>query len=439
MPDRTPDSGGIDLLSLESGERRRLTRSREDLLPAYSPNGEWIAFIRVLPGRGRGRDLFVVPARGGQPRQLTFDAAYALGATWTPDSREIVFGSPRDPAQGALWRIPVSGGAPQPLSAGLRNADYPSISRRGGRMAFVVSWTDSNIHLRTGPGFPRTGTPWQWDGPRGVALSTGTDHSPSFSPDGERFAFTSDRNTESGKPGGNNEIWVSGRDGSGARQLTTFPTQIAGSPSWSPDGAWIAFDVWASNESNVYVVRSGGGEPRRVSTEPGESWSPFWSADGAWIYFNSRRSGAIEIWKMPVAGGAAMRVTQGGAFEGRSSPDGAVVYFRKSTPAGCCAIWSVPSGGGPEQPVPELKRFTTVSRSWGVLSNGIYFIARENEPRQTVRFLSFSTHELTDVVRLEQDPDWSFLGVALSPDGRNLLTVQIDREANDLMMVENFR
>src|SRR5262249_35425276 len=155
----------------------------------------------------------------GQPRQLTFDAGYAMGATWTTDSREIVFASPRDPAQGSLWRIPVAGGSPRPVSPGLRETDYPSMSRGGGRIAFVNSWTDNNIHLRVGSGFPRAGTPWRWDAPRGVAVSTGTDHSPSFSPDGERFAFTSDRNTESGKQGGNNQIWVSRRDGSEARQL----------------------------------------------------------------------------------------------------------------------------------------------------------------------------------------------------------------------------
>jgi Tol biopolymer transport system component len=430
VPDETPDSGGVDVLNLESNARRRLTRSGEDLRPVVSPDGKWIAFIRVLPGRGRWREIFVVPASGGQARQVTFGGDYISAVTWTSDSREIVFASPRNKAQGSFWRIPLWGGPPRPISAALRSAASPSISRQGNRLAFIESTTDSNVHLRAGPGFPRAGMPWQFEAPTGAAVSTGTDHSPVFSPDGERFAFVSDRSDRIG----NNQIWVARRDGSEAVPLTSFATH-SGSPRWSPDGEWIAFDLWASNESNVYLVSSRGGASRRVSPEPGESWNPAWSHDGKWIYFTSQRSGASEIWKMPADGGAAIQVTRTGAYEGRPSPDGRAIYFRKSAPVG--AIWSVPAGGGREEPVRELEKFA-ISRSWGVLNEGIYFIARQNEARQTVRFLSFATREVADVVKLEKEPEWSFLGLAISPDGRYLLNVQVDREANDLMMIENF-
>ena len=83
------------------------------------------------------------------------------------------------------------------------------------------------------------------------------------------------------------------------------------------------------------------------------------------------------------------------------------------------AIWSVPAEGGREQPVRGLEHFA-MSLSWGVLEEGIYFIANPNQRRQTVRFLSFATHEVADVVTLEREPDWSFRGLAMSPDGRYL-------------------
>jgi Tol biopolymer transport system component len=273
--------------------------------------------------------------------------------------------------------------------------------------------------------------PWRWEPPRGIALSTGADHTPAFSPDGERFAFVSDR-------AGNNQIFIARRDGSESRQLTSDPTHSAGSPQWSPDGAWIAFDAWASNQSHVYIIPSAGGVPRRLAGDSNESWTPTWSHDGAWIFFSSDRSGALEIWKAPVLGGAAVQITHTGAYEGRSAPDGQVVFFRKSTPAGCCAIWSASVDGGHEEPVRELERFPTASRSWAVFQEGICFIAKEPGPGQTVRLWRFSTHDVVDLVRVEKDSDWSFPGLAMSQGARALLTVQVDREVSDLTMIENF-
>jgi Tol biopolymer transport system component len=298
-------------------------------------------------------------------------------------------------------------------------------------LAFNEAWTDSNIHVSMGSGIPRSGAPWRFGEPTVIMNSTRADHSPAISPDGERIAFVSDRT-------GNEEIWVSRADGSKSIQLTSFGKDSAGSPGWSPDGLRLAFDVWTSGEANVFIMDAHGGAPRRLSSERFESWMPAWSPDGGRIYFTSRRSGTREIWAMPATGGAAFQVTRGGAYEGRPSPDGRTVYYTKSTSAGCCSMWSIAVGGGPELPVPELAQFS-LSRSWGVIRDGIYFIARENQTRQSVRFFSFATRQVAEILRLEKDPGWIFPALALSSDGRRLLTVQTDREVNDLMMITNFR
>jgi Tol biopolymer transport system component len=330
-----------------------------------------------------------------------------------------------------LWRVSVSGGEPVSISAALRSSSSPNIARQGRRLAFTEAWTDSNIHLWIGPGIPHSDAPWRYGEHTAIIDSTRADHSPAISPDGERIAFVSDRT-------GNEEIWVSRADGSHSVQLTSFGNDSAGSPRWSPDGLRLAFDVWSSGASSVYVIDSLGGAPRCVWSERPDAWMPVWSHDGRRIYFTSLRSGTREIWEMPARGGAGFQLTHGGAYEARSSPDGRTVYYTKSTSAGCCRMWSVPVGGGPEQPVPELAQFT-IGRSWGVIPDGIYFIARENQRQQSVRFFSFATRQLAEILRLEKDPGWIFPAVALSSDGRRLLTVQTDREVNDLMMITNFR
>jgi len=258
------------------------------------------------------------------------------------------------------------------------------------------------------------------------------DQGPAFSPDGERIAFVSNRS-------GNLEIWVARRDGSQAVQLTSLRAQNTGTPRWSPDGRRIAFDSWASGSSAIYVVHSGGGVPRVVSAEPSGSRMPSWSPDGEWIYFSRGDYGAREIYKIPAAGGRATRLIRTGAFEALPSPDGRLVYFSKPMPNGGYTIWSVPAGGGPETPVPELERFDHIRRCWGVLEQGIYFVSNEDSPQQTVRFLSFQTHKITALFTLQNQMDWRVAALALSRDGRYALTVQLDHAVNDLMMIENFR
>jgi len=73
-----------------------------------------------------------------------------------------------------------------------------------------------------------------------------------------------------------------------------------------------------------------------------------------------------------------------------------------------------------------------------VIDRGIYFISREDAPHQTVRFFSFATRQITSLVILDREPIWNYPDVALSNDGRRLLSACLDQEVNDLMLIENF-
>ena len=422
------ESGGIFLLSLETGERREITNPHPyfDNLPSFSPDGQWIAFTRNFGVSSR--EIFVVPARGGAARQLTFDREPTYGATWTPDSREIVFASNRGVGGESLWRIAATGGAPRRLSPTLEGGFFPSISRQGNRLVYTESFEDTNIYAYEGTGFDTRSALGRFVGPNGLILSSRRDDSPSISPTGERIAFVSKRT-------GNEEIWVCDRNGGRPVQLTSFKGPATGTPRWSPDGHWIAFDSVAAGNPNIYVVQGDGGTPHRLTTSPSGNFMPSWSPDSKWIYFKSDRSGTDQIWKVPLTGGVATQLTRHGASEAFASPNGKLVYFTKR-PWG--AIWMVPVGGGPETPVPGLERFDRISRSWGVLDRGIYFISREDAPHQTIRFFNLATRRTTPLVEVGKDPIWNYPDVAISRDGRQLLYSCLDQEVNDLMLIENF-
>src|SRR5262249_17998703 len=94
---------GIVLLSVASGERRRLTSppaESSDTHPRFSPDGRWVAFARST---ARVEDLYVVPAGGGVPRRVTFDKREIRGLDWTPQGDALVFSSRRGGSY-ALWR-----------------------------------------------------------------------------------------------------------------------------------------------------------------------------------------------------------------------------------------------------------------------------------------------------------------------------------------------
>ncbi len=132
----------IVLISIESGQKRTMTSPPAPYVasPAFSPDGKNLAFVEGLGYLAH--DIYVAPVVGGEPRRLTFDNRIISGLTWTSDGKEIVFSSDRGGLNN-LWRISVSGGAPEPLSAVGEDSVEPSISRQGNRLVVCprINWT----------------------------------------------------------------------------------------------------------------------------------------------------------------------------------------------------------------------------------------------------------------------------------------------------------
>lgn len=426
-PGMLPKSGGVVLHSLETGGERELTAANRDSFPVFSPNGKWLVFKRLTSGPGQ---LFLIRPEGGPLKQLTFAPLQpSRYATWTADSRELIFGSLRSGVDGSLWRVSVDGGPPRSVSPTLRDASDPNVSAQG-HLAYREEWMDSNLYLLTAKN-GRSGGAAKFGEPTAIVNSSREDHSPSFSPDGERIAFVSESS-------GNLEIWVARRDGSQLQQLTFLRAQNTGTPRWSPDGRQIAFDSWSKGASAIFIIDASGGAPRSLTSGPLGSWMPSWSPDGKWIYFSRGVTSASQLWRMPANGGEPTQITHSGAFESHPAPDGRVVFYTKSN-TNDRPIWSVPAEGGVEEPVPELARFNRIIRSWGVTAKGIFFLSYEDSPQQLVRFFNFQTRAVTTLFQLRKQRQWGIGAVALTDDGRYAVVTELDHAVNDLMMIQNFR
>ncbi len=146
---------------------------------------------------------------------------------------------------------------------------------------------------------------------------------PSWSPDGQKIAFSSDRN-------GNGDIWVMDADGGNKRQLTTHVTDDWG-PSWSPDGGRIAFVVKNKYGNNdIWVMDADGDRKRQLTTYRSYDGQPSWSPDGRKIAFNSLRGGNGDIWVMDADADNKRRITTYEGSDGAPSwsPDGREIVFR---------------------------------------------------------------------------------------------------------------
>jgi dipeptidyl aminopeptidase/acylaminoacyl peptidase len=109
-------------------------------------------------------------------------------------------------------------------------------------------------------------------------------------------------------------------------------------PQPSPDGKWIAYVITVmdkeANRSNsdVWLVPTAGGDPRRLTSAPGADNTPRWSPDGRTIAFISSRSGAPQVWMISLDGGEPWQATtiSGGASGVVWSRDGKSIAFASS-------------------------------------------------------------------------------------------------------------
>jgi len=420
-PYPTRGNGGIRVRALDTGRDTELTDPRPyaDGLVAWSPDGKQLAFVRSLSQSAQ--ELFVVPARGGTARRLTFDNTTMEGFTWTGDGRDLVFSSYRSGGPN-LWRIAARGGTPVRVASMAHHPVYPAIARRGNRLAFTESFQDSNIWE-----FNRAADKFQ--AVKCVICSTLEDDSPRFSPDGRKVVFISKRT-------GVDELWVADSDGGHPVQLTSFGTIGTGSPRWSPDGRWIAFDSRHDGNPEIYVIGAEGGAARRLTNDPASDLAPGWSHDGKWVYFSSTRGNQMRLWKVAVETGLTKPITEGNAGEALESPDGKrLYYFRTDHQDG---IWTVPVEGGAEQVVPQLASVKP-TRSWTVGADGIYFHQDGPMGSPIIQFFSFVTRRVTTVATPGRPPVRTTPGLDISPDGRRLLYTQVDQVVEGLLMIPNFR
>jgi Tol biopolymer transport system component len=436
--------------------------SDDDDQPAFSPDGERIAFRSERDGGG----LFVMGRTGEAPRRVT-RAGY--GPTWSPDGSTIAYTTrtidvnPQNGVgQSELWTVDVRSGATRRLGA-LSNAVDVSWSPHGNRLAVSIQASGTRqsdvvtVDAASGESVP-------------LLTDPAMDWSPVWSPDGRWLYFTSDRSgsmnlwriavdEESGRALGRQEalttpsslashasIAADGRHlvyssvlitsnvtrlrfNPNAGTVEGAPSEVTtGSRPWanpdpSPDGQWLTFYSRQNPEGHIYVIRADGTGLRQLTGDNFQDRVPRWSPDGQWITFFSNRSGLpYVLWKVRPDGSELMQATAAGAIYGAWSPDGtrlaASTVERETQPTVTYIVDpSVPIGEQKPDKLPPFRSF--VVNSWS--PNGEMLAGQTTITATGIATYSFRNRAYDVLTDFGEFPVWL-------PNNRQLLFVSRGRE-----------
>jgi dipeptidyl aminopeptidase/acylaminoacyl peptidase len=251
-----------------------------DFAAAWSPDGRRIVFLRnpdPTADDPLDTEIWVMRADGSGQKRITRNAQQDDQASWSPDGKRILFQRDPDglgPADGELWLMRADGSRQRRLTNNRVDEIDPTFSPDGRRIAFGRDVTVDPQAFE----FEIFDMRPSGRDVRRLTHVPGFDGGPAYSPDGRRLAFDSDRD-------GDSDIYLMGRNGGRARQLTgQNPAESAQDfiPSFSPDGRFITFDsdrvAPGTDNLEVFRMRSDGRREINLTRNPaldaGAEWQP---------------------------------------------------------------------------------------------------------------------------------------------------------------------
>jgi TolB protein len=255
--------------------------------------------IALVSDRTGYREIHTMDYDGQNLRQFTFERGINLFPNWSPDGLKIAYLSLSDGEAFVRIRSAVDG-----LLLGTLHfkgtITSPVFSPDGTRLAFCSSKDSNSLQLYVAD--IKSGNIRQLTNTRSVVYT-----SPRWNPrTGREIALISD---QSGSP----QIYVVDSEGGNTRRLLD-KGGWADSPSWSPNGQYLAF-TWRPpglSSFDIFIMDIPSGQIVQLTDGPGSNESPAWSPDGRHLVFQSNRSGRFELYLMHIDGTGIKQVTTGG-------------------------------------------------------------------------------------------------------------------------------
>lgn len=184
------------------------------------------------------------------------------------------------------------------------NQLLPAISRQRDKMAFICD-ASGRADLFVQPIKPengRMGTPVQL-----FSYPRSTQASPTFSPDGKKIAFASDKD-------GSTRIYIipsERSDKRAAAQLISKKNRENSCPSWSADGTKLAYSAKTDGIRQIWIYDFISGEETQLTSGSGNKENPCWASNSMHLVFNSTDSDTSDLYMVNLNQPEAIKITQG--------------------------------------------------------------------------------------------------------------------------------
>jgi dipeptidyl aminopeptidase/acylaminoacyl peptidase len=373
----------IIAVSISAADKRAMTS--DDLwsmkrvgTTALSPDGQQIVYSLTeydMDKNAGHTELWLVPASGGDPQQLTNHEKSSSLPRWTPDGKAVLFLSARNGST-QLYSLPMDGGSAHQLTDLPIDIDDYIISPDGQKIAFSAKvfasaktlqesadldkardespvkarvidhllfrawnrWTDgkrTHVFVADLNGDNVVDiTPGEFDAP---PLDLGGHQDYVFSPDGSELAFVSNH-TDMPAANTNNDIFLVPVTGGQAINLTQDNEAVDNQPVYSPDGRYIAYKAMQRPgfEADQYnIILYDRQSKTKVSLTEALDLSPdevIWSPNSKTIYFNTREAGREPIYALEIKNKKITKLVSDNVNSDLDiSADGHTLFFQKQS------------------------------------------------------------------------------------------------------------